>query len=116
MALATTTCHRRGTAATVAAIIRDPYSRAPASAPRMPMSRTAKFAPTSTVETGPAPPNPAPSDAPPPPPGEVTDPVDTAAAIAPKPTRTASAEPSPTQVDRKVRSLIHSERIAVPRV
>jgi hypothetical protein len=109
-ALATTTCQRRGTAAIVAEIIREPYSRAPAKAPRMPASRTAKSAPVRTVESGSLPLNPGPSC------GAVTEPVDTAAEIAPSATSTTTTAPMPIQVLRRLRSLIHSERIARPRV
>ena len=109
-ALETTTCQRRGTAAMVAEIMREPYSRAPARAPRTPTRSTAKSAPVRTVETGSLLPNPPPSSE------VVTEPVDTAAAIAPRPTSRTTTAPMPIQVLRRVRSLIHSERIARPRV
>ena len=59
MTLETTTCQRRGTAAMVAKIMREPYSRAPARAPRTPTRSTAaKSAPVRTVESGSPLPNP----------------------------------------------------------
>ena len=60
--------------------MREPYSRAPARAPRTPTRSTAKSAPVRTVESGSPLPNPPPSS------GVVTEPVDTAAAIALRPT------------------------------
>ena len=109
-ALETTTCQRRGTAAMVAEIMREPYSLAPARAPRTPTRSTAAKSPVMTVLSGSLLPNPPPSSE------VVTEPVDTAAAIAPRPTSRRTRAPMPIQVLRRVRSLIHSERIARPRV
>ena len=111
--MATTTCQRRGTDATVAEIIRELYSRAPARLPRTPIRSTAKVDPVSTVESGPPPPN---GPGPPASCGAAIEPLDTAAAIAPNPIMTMTTLAMPTHVPRRLRILIHSAWTARPSV
>lgn len=75
--LATTTCQRRGTAAIVAAIMREAYSRVPARQPITPIRRTPNTEPVRTVATGSLLSNVAGPAL-----GALTEPVDTAAASA----------------------------------
>ena len=68
------------------------------------------MAPVRTVDSGSSLAKPPPSSA------VVTEPVDTAAAMAPTPMRMRTTPPMPIRVLRRVRSLIHSEWIARRRV